>query len=835
MIGRKSIFLFLACIALFQPGFSKNKVKVDAQQLVSKEADTLGIHDALKLGDKLFKKGPLFYHAALDQYKKVVDVYPDDDALNYLVGKACLSTNNKKGALKYLLHTDKTVAPDYQLLLARAYHMNLMFDEAISAYGAYRSSLKPKDQIKKKALIDKYIRECDNGFKLVKDSSLAEILPLFMVNSESDDYQPFMALDDTMLFFTSRKSTSKKHDENFYYVPVSSVFQLDNESNSVLSPDKKLNLKTHNTALAYNASVKKFLLYNGKVGSGDLFETALENGKWKSPKPISAKINGKYKDGTGTYLDFKTLVFSSERKVGLGGSDLYISYLDENGKWGEAKNIGQMINTSYDEEVCGAGKDGRTLYFTSEGHNSMGGKDVFVSFLTGNGSWTVPKNLGYPINTPDDDFSFLPIDTTGGLICGYRPEGVGGLDILELKFLYPEVVIDDHFSVKIKVTDRESLDGIKDVRVAIFDVMTDSVLDIVYTDLTGFAYKTFPEKLKIGYRYEADGYHKGLQIFERDVEADTLFFVPLEMDKKVTKVVDYGFSLIGQVSDEVSKNFIKSTMRIYDNTNDSLIAAVLTDTIRGRYSVQLDDSRRPYFIEINSKDYVTLKKIIVFKPDTTASVVYDFAMSPVPVEKSLLFTGRVLDEKTRKAVMGEMKFINPINQTETIVYPDSVTGKYKFELRDVHSMVVEIKADGYFFNFEMVAPKDKSERVLMHDFMMKPIKKGEKIVLNNILFQSGKSIIAKTSYVELDKLVKVMQNSKVNVEISGHTDNTGGYDLNKRLSLARATSVVAYLTLKGIDKTRLKTAGYGPDQPIAENATAAGRSQNRRVEMKILD
>ncbi len=835
MIGKKILFLLLVGVLFTLPASSKSKVKVDLNALISKEADSLGIRSAVKSGDKFFKKGPTHYAKALPFYLKALEKFPDNPELNYLVGKCYLSTNNKKAALTYLLNSEVDIAPDYKLLEGRAYHMNLNFDKAISSYGAYRSSLSSKDWKKQKLIIDKYIRECDAGFRLVKDSAFAEILPLFVVNSEVDDYQPFMAQEDTMLFFTSRRSSGKKQNENFFYVPVNTIFRLNDTLQSVLSPGKKLNVKSHNSILSYNPSKNKYLLYDGKSGGGDLFEVEYKEDKWKTPKAIKGDINTKYKEGSGVYLDYRTLIFSSERADGMGGSDLYISTQDSKGKWKKPVNLGQMINTAYDEEVCGAGKDGKTLYFTSNGHNTMGGKDIFVSILTANGSWTVPQNMGYPINTPDDDFAFIPIDTTGGIICGYRPEGVGGLDILELKYLYPEIVVDDHFSVKLKITDRDDYKNLENVKVDIFNVMNDSLLAVVASDTAGFAYQSFPERIKIGFKYEKEGYESGLHIFDRDLSSDTLFFVPLTMAKKVIKIQDYSFSLMGQIRDEVSENFIRANIKLYDNTNDSLISSVITDTLKGRYSLQLDDYRKPYFVEILSTDYLPLKKIIVFKPDTTANVVYDFNLTPVPDEKSLTFIGRVLDETTQEPVNANMKFINPINQKESTVKPDPETGKYQFLLRDNHSMVVEISADGYFFKFEMLSPTSKDEKLLMHDFLLKPIKKGEKIVLNNILFETGRAVLTKSSYVELDKLVKIMKNSKINVEISGHTDNTGGYDLNKRLSQSRAEAVVKYLLLQGVEENRMKSAGYGPDQPIAPNTTKDGRAKNRRVEMKILD
>jgi outer membrane protein OmpA-like peptidoglycan-associated protein len=116
------------------------------------------------------------------------------------------------------------------------------------------------------------------------------------------------------------------------------------------------------------------------------------------------------------------------------------------------------------------------------------------------------------------------------------------------------------------------------------------------------------------------------------------------------------------------------------------------------------------------------------------------------------------------------------------------------------------------------------------------VKIGKKVVLKNILFETGKSVLTSGSYTELDHLLNIMtENTQMKIEISGHTDKTGSEPLNFKLSEARAKAVVDYLVKKGIDHSRMEFRGYGSLQPIADNATSAGRAKNRRVEFKILE
>jgi outer membrane protein OmpA-like peptidoglycan-associated protein len=137
---------------------------------------------------------------------------------------------------------------------------------------------------------------------------------------------------------------------------------------------------------------------------------------------------------------------------------------------------------------------------------------------------------------------------------------------------------------------------------------------------------------------------------------------------------------------------------------------------------------------------------------------------------------------------------------------------------------------------QVIIPESFTSEFYNMDATLIKVKVGKKVVLNNILFQTGKSILTTSSYAELDKLAGILNdNPQMKIEISGHTDNTGSLQLNLKLSEDRAKAVVEYLAQKGIDRTRLEYKGFGPQQPIADNTTADGRTKNRRVEFKILE
>jgi outer membrane protein OmpA-like peptidoglycan-associated protein len=150
--------------------------------------------------------------------------------------------------------------------------------------------------------------------------------------------------------------------------------------------------------------------------------------------------------------------------------------------------------------------------------------------------------------------------------------------------------------------------------------------------------------------------------------------------------------------------------------------------------------------------------------------------------------------------------------------------------------MVNLRATGFLSDMRRVTiPNTYTEEFYTLDVPLVKFKVGKKVVMNNILFELGKAVLTVGSYAELDKLVGELQDSpQIKIEISGHTDNTGNPVVNARLSTERAKAVIDYLVRKGIDSSRLTYQGFGSDQPIADNATAAGRAKNRRVEFKIL-
>jgi outer membrane protein OmpA-like peptidoglycan-associated protein len=214
---------------------------------------------------------------------------------------------------------------------------------------------------------------------------------------------------------------------------------------------------------------------------------------------------------------------------------------------------------------------------------------------------------------------------------------------------------------------------------------------------------------------------------------------------------------------------------------------------------------------------------------------------PLPAvqqQQPVYLVGKVKDSETGGPILAKIDVKN-ISSGEIIgtTASSDADGSYTVKLPAKKSYMIDLHATGYLSDMKRIdVPDNWSKDNYTLNIELIKVRIGKKVVLNNILFETGKSILTAGSYKELDRLLIIMnENAQMKIEISGHTDKTGSEPLNFKLSEARAKAVVEYLIEKGIDHSRLEFRGYGSLQPISDNTTSAGRAKNRRVEFKILE
>ncbi len=308
--------------------------------------------------------------------------------------------------------------PDLEFYLARAYHLNHKFGKAVSHYHRYSRQLRKLGiASEKSAQVKNYMEDCLAGTALIPDSLGLAIKSLGKhVNSSYPDYIPLVSADESTLIFTSRRSNSTggavAADGNFY----EDIFMATKNANGEWSKPTAidgLNSKMHDAGIGLSYDGKQLFIFKDANG-GDIYKSTRKGKGWSKPERLEGDVNSKYWEGSASISkDGKYLYFASNRPGGYGGIDIYRSKKQANGAWGKAQNLGPDVNTSKHEDAPQIHTDDATLFFSSKGHDGMGGYDIFSTVLdAGSATWSEPKNVGYPINTAQDDIHFS-LNATG--------------------------------------------------------------------------------------------------------------------------------------------------------------------------------------------------------------------------------------------------------------------------------------------------------------------------------------------------------------------------------------------------------------------------------------
>ena len=387
---------------------------------------------------------------AMDDARDIMVIAADFDTTNvpanFEAGHMHLATIKKDFAVKYFLRIYRQ-NPDYRFDLmywiGQAYQYGLDFDNAINFYSRYREKLmkNPDYQGKNKVElkdVERRLTECKNGKEFVARPKNYAIVNMGKeINSEFDDYGPVFSENENEIIFTTRRRDGNTY-ENVAQdnKPYEDIFTT-TKSGGVWAKSKNIgspvNTKFNDSNLALSPDGNTLFLYKDN-GNGDIYFSQRRNdGSWGAPEALPGLINSTFRESSISITkEGDRLYFASERPGGYGGSDIYVCTKDEKGEWSRVKNLGPVINTESDEDAPFIDYNGKTLYFSSQGGKGMGGFDIFKSTLVNaeKDEWGAPENLGYPINTPDDDVFFVSTkDGKRGYYASVRDDGIGYSDI----------------------------------------------------------------------------------------------------------------------------------------------------------------------------------------------------------------------------------------------------------------------------------------------------------------------------------------------------------------------------------------------------------------------
>ncbi len=410
------------------------------------------------------------HNRALDMWLQLQNDDPTNSNLNYKIGYCYLKSINEKSKAQHYLETaensrngeysswnisdydpfdpqERNCPKETKYYLGEAYLLNYELEKAEAAFQTSLEELGPKHHLRSKAqrgleMTGNAKAQLANPRRDITISNMGAT-----INNEFNDYSPVISVDENALFFTSRRlridssNTALVDDKDGQF--FEDIYVSYKNRNGDWQEPELLNInETSQHSATINVSIdgQELFIYKDSEGGGDIYQSALVGETWSDPESLGNDINSNYWETHGALsADGNTMYFVSDRPGGYGGRDIYRCVKLPTDEWSKPLILGPEINTKYDEDAPFIHPDGRTLYFASQGHSSMGGFDIFHSRVNNEGKWVEPSNVGYPINTVDDDvFYVTSADSRRAYFSSNRDGGYGRKDIYMVELPSPD-------------------------------------------------------------------------------------------------------------------------------------------------------------------------------------------------------------------------------------------------------------------------------------------------------------------------------------------------------------------------------------------------------------
>ncbi len=396
------------------------------------------------------------YELALPIYLEIINKGWDNANIEFNVGLCYTYVQRQYAqALPYLEKAVQSVTQNYKegnykedkapeeawFFLAKTYRVVGQLDNAIATYKKYKTMIQVSD-VYMNDFLDLQIKSCEYA-KNMMANPVKFVSEEIDFGEEGDNYYPAVSGDEKSIAFTAYQ---EERDPDYGNLFFENVYYSTREGNQWKKP-KDLTSDLASDGY-YSTSFMSYagdflILYHNDYGNDNLYYSELVGKKWSSVTKFPKQISGRDNETHGSITrDGSTLYFVSDRPGGYGEKDIWYSVKDNKGKWGPPLNLGPDINTEFIEESVFVTDNGNTLYFASEGHNSMGGFDIFKTTKDAGGNWSEPQNLGYPINSLADDVFYMPVGDGSVAYYAKYPEGGGQQRIYRIEFPKTERVVE---------------------------------------------------------------------------------------------------------------------------------------------------------------------------------------------------------------------------------------------------------------------------------------------------------------------------------------------------------------------------------------------------------
>ncbi len=677
------------------------------------------------------------YVKAQNTYKKLLDIKKESDIYNFETGLSYFYSNYQRektipyleDALKY--STEDTI-PEIYYYLAKAYHFNGDYKKSERAYALFIPKIKVNTLAGRRLI--------ENVNNLNKYNKNAAILNLNKhkitirniganINTPEQEYAPVIKDSITLLFTSRRKGQSNKLAEDL--MPYEDIYLAkfknntwvleNNELNSGEYIPPHINTKKHDAAIIYSKDGKTFYSYK----KNKIWYSTHKDGKWTDLKLLDEEINGTGTRVPSTSLtsDQEKMFFVTAEKKGFGGKDIYMSQRLENGKWSEPKNLGEVINTPEDEDAPYLSPDGKTLYFSSKGHDGIGGYDIYKSEIN-NGKLSEPVNMGIPVNSSADDIYYVTEkDENTGFFSSNRNGGFGGMDIYSFCIICPT-----NININGIIVDQQGNNLNQETNVTFKYDEKDSLIASAKTTDAKFEFFTTSTG-KHSLAFNSNGYKQQKLTFDLpDSSADYKFVV------KLFKIADdeYNYQVVNLTSEKLNLN-LSDTIK----TAKELLAQVDRLNLNGKV---LNKSTRDGLSNVNVDLYTKNKnnwvKINSTKTDDSGS----WALNPKKGNEDFKLEFNKDDFESSNVIVDRHDTTSDLTQ-EQIDELKSIDLKYNGTVKPQSQGVLASYKQLFDYNKTEVNVENK-DFISLINAISKKSSKGEKLVIE--IYSSASKVPTKT-------------------------------------------------------------------------------------------
>ncbi len=724
------------------------------------------------------------YSEALPLFLELEKEGAQIDYLNYKIAKCLIESeevNDKVKSLDYFYRVRENefdeLPRNYYQDLGDAFFIDEQIEQALLSYNKHLD-LVQRDK-RALALVRRKIATAKRAFDLMRIPKNVRIERLGeSINSKYTEYNPVVSADESVMAFTLLRPVESQTGERL----AEEIYISYNKTGAWSIPEK-VEVKTENNygTAGLSPDGQEMMIFIGDRTSGSIYKIRKEGDGWTRPVPVFANIQSRYMESTASITpDNQTIYFASNKPGGYGGMDIYKAEKRKDGTWGRPVNLGPPINTKANEDAPFIHPNKKLLFFTSDGHEGMGGNDIYKTELV-DGQWTEPKNMGYPINTTANDSYFTLIaDGARGYFSSDRKGGYGGQDIyvMDMPEGYETIPLT---MIKGKILDAETGKAPL-TKIYMIDAETSEKIDWVYhpNKETGEYLVILPPNKNYDMIIESEGYLP--YTLNIDVPNQTEFY---ELYQKIYLRTIKQFDVVVGQEIEVKNAFY--------NTQKDQVAS-----LRKVHEAAL--------IEHDSIDVYELMGDLIEAGDQEAiDYLVELIMIKNPIEDV------DFDNENEKIQSAKRRYY----------YDES--DESKFEVKKVDSEVI--------YSLPTMFVSEEAEEQKKNSAVSETTKIAVPDKVLKVYFNAGKSNLNPKYEKDLDTILnKLKENEGYGVEISGFASSEGDEEYNKKLSNQRAITVLDYLNHRGIVRRRIVARGYGET-----HNEGVSKEESRRVEVRIID